>query len=316
MTDQPDNPKRESTDDADQAHHVEHPAHGAGWRPYPATMLGPDSGAAPRTHRPGGGTFVELKNVYKSSGTLRVLNGVDLKVKQGQTTVIIGPSGTGKSVMLKLIVGLLKPDRGEVYFDGMRVDTMKPTDLVGVRKQIGFLFQMSALFDSMNVGQNVEFPLVEHTNMTAAERDERVDRVLRMVGLSGLQKKWPSMMSGGQKKRVALARAIVLEPRLVMYDEPTTGLDPIRADLINELIIALNTKFGITSIVVTHDMASAAKIADRMLLLYDGNIICDGDPETFLRSENPLVQRFIQGQADQVDLESIQEGLDTPTTGK
>jgi phospholipid/cholesterol/gamma-HCH transport system ATP-binding protein len=166
----------------------------------------------------------------------------------------------------------------------------------------------------MDVGQNVEFPLVEHSDMTSAERDERVDRVLRMVGLSGLQRKWPSSMSGGQKKRVALARAIVLEPRLVMYDEPTTGLDPIRADLINELIIALNTKFGITSIVVTHDMASAAKIADRMLLLYDGNIICDGDPETFLRSENPLVQRFIQGQADQIELDSIQQGLGADTS--
>ena len=286
-----------------------------GWRPYPATMLGPDAGAAPREHRPGGETLVKLNNVYKSFGTLRVLNGVSLEIKRGQTTVIIGPSGTGKSVMLKLIVGLLKPDRGEVYFDGKRVDAMKPTGLVEMRKQIGFLFQMSALFDSMNVGQNVEFPLVEHTKMTHAQRDERVDRVLRMVGLSGLQNKWPSMMSGGQKKRVALARAIVLEPRLVMYDEPTTGLDPIRADLINELIIALNTKFGITSIVVTHDMASAAKIADRMLLLYDGNIICDGDPETFLRSRNPLVQRFIQGQADQIDLESIQEGLDATGSG-
>ena len=293
----------------------EHLARGAGWRPYPATMLGPDSGTAPRTHRPGGDTLVRLDNVYKSFGSLRVLNGVSLDIKRGRTTVVIGPSGTGKSVMLKLIVGLLIPDRGEVYFDKERVDTMSPAGLVEVRKQIGFLFQMSALFDSMDVGQNVEFPLVEHTDMGAAERDERVDRVLRMVGLSGLQRKWPSMMSGGQKKRVALARAIVLEPRMVMYDEPTTGLDPIRADLINELIIALNTKFGITSVVVTHDMGSAAKIADRMLLLYDGDIICDGDPETFLRSENPLVQRFIQGQADQIELESIQQGLDSPNSG-
>ncbi len=288
-----------------------HVVSGAGWRPYPATMLGPEAGAAPRPHRPGGDTLVHLDGVSKSFGSLRVLNSVSLEIKRGQTTVIIGPSGTGKSVLLKLIVGLLLPDRGEVYFDGGRVDKMSPTDLVEIRKEIGFLFQMSALFDSMDVGQNVEFPLVEHTDMTAAQRDERVDRVLRMVGLSGLQHKWPSMMSGGQRKRVALARAIVLEPMLVMYDEPTTGLDPIRADLINELIIALNTKFGITSIVVTHDMVSAAKIADRMLLLYDGNIICDGDPETFLRSENPLVQKFIQGQADQIELESIRKGLDT-----
>lgn len=305
MTDRPDIPSQDNTPHPTDEHLVS----GEGWRAYPATMLGPETGATPRAHRPGGDTLVRLESVSKGFGSLRVLHNVTLDIKRGQTTVIIGPSATGKSVLLKLIVGLLKPDRGEVYFDGGRVDTMSPAELIEIRKEIGFLFQQSALFDSMDVGQNVEFPLVEHTRMTAAQRDERVDRVLRMVGLSGLQRKWPGSMSGGQQKRVALARAIVLEPMMVMYDEPTTGLDPIRADLINELIIALNTKFGITSIVVTHDMASAAKIADRMLLLYDGNIICDGDPETFLRSENPLVQRFIQGQADQIELESIQQGL-------
>ncbi len=304
MTDRPDN----SAHDPAPAKPQEHLGSGERWRPYPATMLGPETGTA-RTHRPGGDTLVSLKGVSKSFGPLRVLNRVSLDIRQGQTTVIIGPSGTGKSVLLKLIVGLLRPDHGEVYFDGQRVDTKTERELVEIRKQIGFLFQMGALFDSMDVGQNVEFPLVEHTDLTPEEREERVDRVLRMVGLSGLQRKWPGSMSGGQQKRVALARAIVLEPRLVLYDEPTTGLDPIRADLINELIIALNNKFGITSIVVTHDMASAAKIADRMVLLYDGNIICDGDPETFLRSENPLVQRFIQGQADQMELDSIQRGL-------
>ena len=313
MTDRPDQPTA-SPDTKAKKPAGKEPIDGAGWRPYPATMLGPESGTLVREHRSGGDTLVRLDNIYKSFGTLRVLNGVSLEIKRGQTTVIIGPSGTGKSVLIKLIVGLLKPDRGGIYYDEKCVNTMSPAGLVEVRKEIGFLFQMSALFDSMDVGQNVEFPLVEHTEMTEAERDERVDRVLRMVGLSGLQRKWPGSMSGGQQKRVALARAIVLEPSLVMYDEPTTGLDPIRADLINELIIALNTKFGITSIVVTHDMASAAKIADRMLLLYDGNIICDGDPETFLRSENPLVQRFIQGQADAIELESIQQGLGTIIT--
>lgn len=314
MTQTPDNAPPQ-TDAGTKAPGGETLAEGAGWRPYPATMLGPESGTQPRAHRSGGDTLVRMDNVYKSFGTLRVLNGVSLDIKRGQTTVIIGPSGTGKSVLLKQIVGLLKPDRGNVYYNEKCVNNMTPAELVDIRKEIGFLFQMSALFDSMDVGHNVEFPLVEHTDMTAEQRDERVDRVLRMVGLSGLQRKWPGSMSGGQQKRVALARAIVLEPRLVMYDEPTTGLDPIRADLINELIIALNTKFGITSIVVTHDMASAAKIADRMVLLYDGNIICDGDPETFLRSENPLVQRFIQGQADQIELESIQQGLGTNKAG-
>jgi phospholipid/cholesterol/gamma-HCH transport system ATP-binding protein len=240
-----------------------------------------------------------------------VLNDVTFDIYRGQTTVIIGPSGTGKSVLLKHIVGLIRPDQGEIYFEGQRVDTMTPAQLVEVRKKIGFLFQMSALFDSMNVGQNVEFPLIEHTNLTPQERAERVSRVLRMVGLAGLENRMPADLSGGQKKRVALARAIVMEPTVVLYDEPTTGLDPIRADLINELILALSQRLGITSIVVTHDMASAAKIADRMLLLYHGNFICDGDPETFRRSDNELVQRFIRGQADQIDLELIRRGLES-----
>lgn len=281
------------------------------WRDAPASMLGGGpSAAGPRADDAPAEPLVRLVDVSKSFDSLRVLSGISLDLKRGQTTVIIGPSGTGKSVLLKHIVGLIRPDRGEVYFDGRRIDTMTPAELVEARKRIGFLFQMSALFDSLNVAQNVAFPLVEHTKLPKAQRAERVDRVLRMVGLSGLQEKMPGDLSGGQKKRVALARAIIMEPCMVLYDEPTTGLDPIRADLINELIIGLSRRLGITSIVVTHDMASAAKIADRMVLLYDGRIVADGDWEAFRRSDDELVQRFITGQADHIDLDLIRKGLE------
>ncbi len=253
--------------------------------------------------------MVRLANVSKSFGSLRVLENVSLDIFRGQTTVIIGPSGTGKSVLLKHIVGLLRPDRGEVYFEHYRVDQLDQQQLVEVRKQIGFLFQMGALFDSLTVEANVAFPLIEHTKLSARQRAERVDRVLKMVGLAGLQPKMPGDLSGGQRKRVALARAIVLEPSLVLYDEPTTGLDPIRADVINELIIALSREMGITSIAVTHDIASANKIADRMVLLYDGRIVSDGNPGSFAHTDNPLVRRFIMGQADQDDLDRIREGF-------
>ncbi len=254
--------------------------------------------------------MVRLMDVWKSFGALKVLRGVTLDFPRGQTTVILGPSGTGKSVLLKLIVGLLKPDQGAIYCNNKRIDTMRPAELVEARKEVGFLFQMGALFDSMSVEENVAFPLIEHTRMSADEQRERVRRVLQMVGLAETMCKMPAELSGGQRKRVALARAIVLEPCLVLYDEPTTGLDPIRADVINELIIELGRHLGVTSIVVTHDVASARKIADRMVLLYDGVIVCEGDPETFCRTENEIVQRFLQGRADEEDLASIRQGFE------
>jgi phospholipid/cholesterol/gamma-HCH transport system ATP-binding protein len=283
------------------------------WRHEPATMPPPAAAlfdkAGARQYRTGGSPIIRFNNVSKAFDTLRVLNHVSLDILRGQTTVIIGPSGTGKSVLLKHIVGLLHPDRGEVFYENDRVDHMTEKQLVELRKKIGFLFQMGALFDSLNVGQNVEFPLVEHTKLPKEERTIRTDRVLRMVGLSGLQDQMPASLSGGQRKRVALARAIILEPTVVLYDEPTTGLDPIRSDLINELIIGLSHRLGITSVVVTHDMASACKIADRILLLYHGNFIFDGDPTEVRQSDNELVKRFIEGQADHVDLEMVHQGL-------
>ena len=252
---------------------------------------------------------IRLRGVHKRFGSLNVLNGLDLDICPGETTVILGPSGTGKSVMLKHIVGLLQPDAGEVWFGDERVDQLNESDMVPLRKRIGFLFQMGAMFDSMTVGQNVEFPLVEHTDLNRQQRAERVDRLLKMVGLAKTQNKMPADMSGGQRKRAALARAIALEPEVMLYDEPTTGLDPIRSDVINELILALTRQLGMTSIVVTHDMTSANKIADRMVLLYDGRVAADSDPQSFRRSRNELVQRFIRGQADQRDLELIRMGF-------
>ncbi|MEM9753421.1 MAG: ATP-binding cassette domain-containing protein [Planctomycetota bacterium] len=260
--------------------------------------------------------IIRLRGVHKRFGPMTVLNGLDLDFRPHETTVLLGPSGTGKSVTLKHIVGLLQPDAGEVYFHDHRVDQLKERDLVPLRKRIGFLFQMGAMFDSMTVGQNVEFPLVEHTNLNRRQRADKVDRLLKMVGLGKTQNKMPADMSGGQRKRAALARAIALEPEVMLYDEPTTGLDPIRSDVINELILALTKQLGMTSIVVTHDMNSANKVADRMVLLYEGQVAADSDPCNFRNSKSELVQRFIRGQADQQDIELIRMGFEdgqTPT---
>ncbi len=261
-----------------------------------------------------GEAMIRLVDVHVCFGAMRVLCGVSVDLYRKQTTVIVGPSGTGKSVLLKCIAGLLKPQRGAVYFDGQRVDQMSEPQLVGVRKKIGFLFQMGALFDSMTVEQNICFPLIEHTALTVSQRRARCERALRLVGLSGIGSKMPAQLSGGQQKRVALARAVVLEPEAVLYDEPTTGLDPVRADVINELIVTLGQQLGITSVVVTHDMASANKIAHRMIMLYDGQVIADGQPSAFHRSKDDLVQRFINGRADQEELDRIHQGF-SPTEG-
>ncbi|NJL31282.1 MAG: ABC transporter ATP-binding protein [Phycisphaerales bacterium] len=254
--------------------------------------------------------MVRLVNLHKSFGKLQVLTGVNLDIPRGKTTVILGPSGTGKSVLLKLITGLLAPDKGEVWFDGIRVDQANEEQLIAIRRRLGFLFQMGALFDSMTVGQNICFPLVEHTKLSPIHQAQRCDQVLRMVGLGGIETKMPAELSGGQRKRVGLARAIVLEPELVLYDEPTTGLDPIRSDVINELILSLRQRVRVTGVVVTHDMASARKVADRMVMLYDGKIIAQGEPDAFLNTTEPIVQRFIQGQADEEDLQRIRAGFE------
>ncbi|MHC5110380.1 MAG: ABC transporter ATP-binding protein [Planctomycetota bacterium] len=240
---------------------------------------------------------IRLVNVHKSFDQQIVLDGVDLELAKGQTTVVIGESGAGKSVILKHIVRLLKPDKGEVYFHDKRIDTMSDRELVHIRPRFGFLFQLSALFDSMNVEDNIAFPIKEHTQKSKSEVAKMVKKKLNMVGLDGIQHKWPAELSGGQKKRVALARAIAVDPELVLYDEPTTGLDPPRADEINELIIKLQRELGVTSVVVTHDMASANKVADRIVMLYQGKFIFDGDVESIQSSSDHRVRCFVDGRA-------------------
>jgi phospholipid/cholesterol/gamma-HCH transport system ATP-binding protein len=247
-----------------------------------------------------GEPIVEFRDVRKRFGRVTVLNGVDCALEHGKTTVVIGESGTGKSVLLKHMVGLIHPDSGEVRVGGQRIDTLSEHQLGPVRKRFGFLFQMGALFDSMTAGQNVAFPLLEHTRLSRGEVDEIVGRKLAMVGLDGIQYKRPAELSGGQRKRVALARAIALEPEIILYDEPTTGLDPIRADTINDLIIKLKQELGITSVVVTHDMTSAFKVADRILMLSQGKFIADGTADDFRTSTDPRVRRFVTGDADLV----------------
>jgi phospholipid/cholesterol/gamma-HCH transport system ATP-binding protein len=249
--------------------------------------------------------LIELKDLHKRFARLVVLDGVNLNIDTGESVVVIGASGSGKSVMLKHIVGLLRPDKGEVWFDGQRIDTLPEKAVMSVRERFGFLFQMGALFDSMTVEDNVGFPLVEHTKLSPDEIRERVQHKLTMVGLPTVGKKMPAELSGGQRKRVALARAIALEPDVILYDEPTTGLDPIRADVINELIIKLKREMKCTSIVVTHDMQSAFKVGDRIVMLHDGKIIFDGSPQEVQSSADPIVQRFVQGEATDEELATL-----------
>jgi phospholipid/cholesterol/gamma-HCH transport system ATP-binding protein len=207
--------------------------------------------------------------------------------------------------MLKHIVGLLKPDRGEVWFSGQRIDVLSERELMKVRERFGFLFQQGALFDSDNVAKNVGFPLTEHTNKKPEEIAEIVNHKLRMVGLPDIGRKMPAELSGGQRKRVALARAIALDPEVILYDEPTTGLDPIRSDVINELIVKLQSQLHVTSVVVTHDMNSAFKVADRLVMLYEGKLIFDGTPEEIRTTTNEVVKRFVLGEASEEELQTL-----------
>ncbi len=246
--------------------------------------------------------LIELRHVSKSFGRLVVLDDLSLQIEEGKCIVVIGASGTGKSVLLKHIVGLLRPDSGEVWYDGHRIDDISERKLMKIRQQFGFLFQMGALFDSMNTLDNVAFPLVQHTNRKPAEVKAIALSKLAMVGLPEAGNKMPGELSGGQKKRVALARAIALNPKVILYDEPTTGLDPIRADVINELIIKLQHELNVTSIVVTHDMASAIKVGDRIVMLRQGKIVFDGTPEEIQKSTDPIVRQFVTGEAGEAEL--------------
>jgi phospholipid/cholesterol/gamma-HCH transport system ATP-binding protein len=253
-----------------------------------------------------GEPLIELRHLCKRFGRLVVLDDVSLKVEDGTSLVVIGASGTGKSVLLKHIVGLLRPDSGEVLFRGKRIDNLSERKLMESRMQIGFLFQMGALFDSMNAADNVAFPLRQHSDKNFEEVAERVQQRLSMVGLPDAGPKMPSELSGGQRKRVALARAIALEPRAILYDEPTTGLDPVRSDVINELILKLQRELKVTSIIVTHDMHSAMKIADRIVMLHQGKLVFDGTADDIRASKDPIVHRFVTGEASKEELATLQ----------
>lgn len=241
--------------------------------------------------------MIELIDVSKNLGGKQVLDHMSLTVEEGETKVIIGRSGVGKSVTLKHIVRLLEPDEGNVRVEGRDVLALHGRELNELHMEIGLVFQGGALFDSLTVGENVGFILREHMNMAQSEIDKRVKESLALVGLYDVELYMPADLSGGMKKRVALARAICTRPKIILYDEPTTGVDPITADAINQLIDELHDKLKVTSIVVTHDMRSAYKVADRIAMLYEGKIIAEGTPDEIRYSHNPYVHQFITGAA-------------------
>jgi len=250
-----------------------------------------------------GDGVIVVKNLTKQFGPIVVLDNVSLKIEKGKTTVVIGPSGCGKTVLIKHFIVLVRPTSGEVYFKGQRIDNLSERQLNKIRTRYGFLFQGGALFDSLTVAENIMFPIRQHFEVSNwREVEELVKAKLAVVGLDGYQNYYPANLSGGQRKRVALARAIALNPEVILYDEPTTGLDPIRADTINELILKLQRELGETTVVVTHDMTSAYKIADRIVMLHDGRIIADGDADHIRNHPHPKVQQFINGQVSEDDL--------------
>jgi len=237
--------------------------------------------------------MIEIKNITKSFGNKEVLRGVDLKIEKGKTLVIIGRSGCGKSVMLKHIIGLLKPDSGDIIFEGKSIVNMREKELYETRKKVGFLFQGAALFDSMNVEENVGLSLKENERLPQAEIDKIVAQKLEVVGLKDIQKMNPSDLSGGMKKRVSLARAISTNPEYIFYDEPTTGLDPVMSDQIDVLIRDLAKKLKVTSIVVTHDIFSVYEVADNVAMMHEGKTHFFGTPKELMETKDPIIREFL-----------------------
>jgi len=242
--------------------------------------------------------MIEARQLKKSFGQQRVLDGVDLRVEKGESVVIIGRSGGGKSILLKHLIGLLRPDAGEVIIDGESIARMNERQLLKVRRKFGMLFQSAALFDSLTVAENVAFVLRREGKLTEPEITKKVGQALDMVDLGGTQDKKPAELSGGMRKRVGLARAIVYQPEIVLFDEPTTGLDPIVADSIDQLIVRVREQLDVTTVAVTHDMRSARRIGQRILMLYHGRIHFTGTPDEVFQSKDPLVYRFVNGISD------------------
>jgi len=242
--------------------------------------------------------LIRLEEVYKTFQEQRVLDGISLQIPQGEIFIIIGGSGQGKSVLLKHMIGLLRPDKGRIFIDDDDITRLSSWELKEVRKKFGMLFQNAALFDSMTVGDNVAFPLREHTRLHNMVIMDRVRTRLADVGLQGIEHKYPSELSGGMRKRVGLARALALEPEIVLFDEPTTGLDPITTDVINQLIYDTQKRLGLTFVIISHDVESIFKLAHRIAMLYKGKIIERGTPEEIKASPNPIVQQFISGSSE------------------
>lgn len=239
--------------------------------------------------------IVQLRNLHKSFGENDVLKGVSLSVPKGSSEVVLGGSGSGKSVLIRHIVGLLKPDKGEVWVKGQRVDLLDGNELDRLRLSIGYLFQGGALFDSMTVEENMRFYLDRHTELSKGEKQDRIERAVADVNLEHTLKQYPAELSGGQKKRIGLARAVILEPEIILYDEPTTGLDPISIRVVSELIVRLRDERGISSVAITHDLLAASIIADGVHFLYEGRFIESGSLDDLKRSEEPILKDFFYG---------------------
>jgi phospholipid/cholesterol/gamma-HCH transport system ATP-binding protein len=244
--------------------------------------------------------MIEIRGVKKRFDDKPVLEGVDLSIPRGETLVIVGKSGCGKTVLLKSLIGLIRPEHGQILIDGQDIIRMRRKDLFQTRKKFGMLFQGAALFDSMTVEENVGLPLREHTRLSQGEIRKKVSEKLGLVGLPGIEDKKPAELSGGMRKRVGLARALMMEPEIVLYDEPTTGLDPVTSVVINELIAEMNERLKITSIAVTHDMHSAFKIGRRVAMLHSGKVVFDGSVKEFQKSKDPLVHGFLEYQRQEI----------------
>ncbi len=242
--------------------------------------------------------MIEIHSLSKSFKNQVVLDKLELLIPEGKITVIIGPSGTGKSVLLKHIMGLIKPDSGEIVFKGKNLVTMSELDLMDVRKSFGVCFQDAALFDSMTIGENVGFPFAMHTDLKKEQIEKEVASLLKEVGLSGIEEKMPSQLSGGMRKRVGLARALALNPQVILFDEPTTGLDPVMTAAIHALIKQVQLKSHATRLVITHDIHGAFEFADYMAMLFQGHIVFQGTPDEFKNCRDPLVRQFLEGTID------------------
>jgi phospholipid/cholesterol/gamma-HCH transport system ATP-binding protein len=241
---------------------------------------------------------IEIKKLKKSFGTNLVLDGIDLTIEDGKTTVVIGQTGCGKSVLIKHIIGLLNPDAGQIIVDGVDITRVTRNEFTDILKNFGVLFQSAALFDSMTTGDNVAFPLREHTKLPENKIMEIVEEKLAIVGLKGVESRYPSELSGGMKKRAGLARAIALDPKVLIFDEPTTGLDPVMSDTIDNLILDTQKRLGVTSIVISHDIPGTFKIAHRIAMLYKGKVVLYGSPDDFKNTKDPIVRQFLERRAE------------------